>query len=289
MERVASVSANVMSWRVGTASQASSEYLVHRGQPLTNTFLNFIAPGGEEDEQPKLIPRRHSFLSYVPATWDSEHSTRASERDHDEDVMEAVTSTETEHEEEEEDDEEEDVVCSLAHPSARGSSSIHSNTFAGHEALGSMPSSSSSASFEAAHEMVEADMAGDSGAFTTLMITNLPESCTQTYLRSVLDNEGYFRTYNFCHAPIEFDTGRCYGYAFINFRAHDAARSFLNAWHRSPLFCSAVHNKRLVVTISKYQGLTSLVAQLSMKKLRRVKNPAFRPYIARDARHVLGY
>jgi len=119
----------------------------------------------------------------------------------------------------------------------------------------------------------------DSREYTTIMLKNLPQVFSQQDLMRAMDKHGFAKTYNFCYVPVNFQEGSCRGYAFINFRTYTVAAAFLSAWHGSRIFCTDLHYRPLVAVVAGSQGLEALVAQPSMKKLQRVRNPAYRPFI----------
>eukprot|EP00403_Amphidinium_massartii_P015249 CAMPEP_0178428784 /NCGR_PEP_ID=MMETSP0689_2-20121128/30461_1 /TAXON_ID=160604 /ORGANISM="Amphidinium massartii, Strain CS-259" /LENGTH=284 /DNA_ID=CAMNT_0020050577 /DNA_START=46 /DNA_END=900 /DNA_ORIENTATION=+ len=123
---------------------------------------------------------------------------------------------------------------------------------------------------------------------TTLMLQNFPEDCTQQDLMDALEHDGFGKAYNFCYLPASFESGCCRGYAFLNFRTPAAAAKVLSKWQASTYFCGPTYRKPLAVCVAKMQGIDALLAQPSLKKLARVRNPAFRPFIARDARPSRG-
>mmetsp|Transcript_6348 Transcript_6348/g.13865 ORF Transcript_6348/g.13865 Transcript_6348/m.13865 type:complete len:370 (-) Transcript_6348:32-1141(-) len=117
-------------------------------------------------------------------------------------------------------------------------------------------------------------------SFTTVMIKNLPESLTQKDLMQALDAAGYAKQYNFCYVPVAFTSGLCRGYAFINFRHHAAASAIIEHWNGNTQFCGAYHWKPLSVAVAHMQGVQALLDQPSMRKVLRIRNPEFRPFMA---------
>eukprot|EP00403_Amphidinium_massartii_P029426 CAMPEP_0178398376 /NCGR_PEP_ID=MMETSP0689_2-20121128/14741_1 /TAXON_ID=160604 /ORGANISM="Amphidinium massartii, Strain CS-259" /LENGTH=305 /DNA_ID=CAMNT_0020019137 /DNA_START=110 /DNA_END=1027 /DNA_ORIENTATION=- len=129
-----------------------------------------------------------------------------------------------------------------------------------------------------------APAAARNSEYTTAMLQNLPQLFTQRDLLHAMDQSGFAKTYDFCYVPVSFQDGSCRGYAFVNFKRHEAAAAFISQWHGSFHFCGGCHHKPLSVIVAEMQGLEALLAQPSMKKLQRVRNPAYRPFIAREAR-----
>jgi len=59
---------------------------------------------------------------------------------------------------------------------------------------------------------------------TTLMFRNLPNNYNRSTLLHMLDSEGFKGTYNLVYLPTDFRNFAGFGYAFVNFAAHDDAR-----------------------------------------------------------------
>mmetsp|Transcript_11493 Transcript_11493/g.26028 ORF Transcript_11493/g.26028 Transcript_11493/m.26028 type:complete len:241 (-) Transcript_11493:137-859(-) len=120
-------------------------------------------------------------------------------------------------------------------------------------------------------------------SYTTIMLKNLPPAFTQMDLLEALDESGLQGAYDFCYLPASFRDGTCRGYAFINFTTHSVAEWFLYAsgWQGSKSFCNRYHRKALMAEVAGIQGWEALMAQSTMKKLQRVKNPAYRPFVVR--------
>lgn len=63
------------------------------------------------------------------------------------------------------------------------------------------------------------------GEVTTLVMHNFPESYTRDVVLGMLYEHGFRGLVNFIYLPSNFTTGRCFGYAFVNFVTPHAARS----------------------------------------------------------------
>jgi len=65
---------------------------------------------------------------------------------------------------------------------------------------------------------------------TTIQLRNLPRDFTREKLLTALSGQGFARDYNFVNLPREVHSGKCFGYAFVNFvsaeRAVSAVASF---------------------------------------------------------------
>mmetsp|Transcript_25284 Transcript_25284/g.58237 ORF Transcript_25284/g.58237 Transcript_25284/m.58237 type:complete len:186 (-) Transcript_25284:99-656(-) len=129
-----------------------------------------------------------------------------------------------------------------------------------------------------------ADMKTD--GLTTVMVQNLPRIYTQQDLIDALQKCGHEGTYDFCYAPVCFSNGHSRGYAFVNFRTHEAAVALLTAWQNTKYTLSKKQKKPLIVTFAVTQGLEALLAQPAMKRMQRVRNLEFRPFVADDSANV---
>mmetsp|Transcript_57637 Transcript_57637/g.134907 ORF Transcript_57637/g.134907 Transcript_57637/m.134907 type:complete len:200 (+) Transcript_57637:82-681(+) len=113
--------------------------------------------------------------------------------------------------------------------------------------------------------------------FTTLIISNLPVNADKACIQAGLRDIGFHGSYNFLHVPARFKDGSCRGYCFINFVTHRTALKFKGKWQGHRMFCGPWHRKPLAVDVAAVQGVDALM----MKSGGNVRNPKFRPYIAR--------
>jgi len=59
--------------------------------------------------------------------------------------------------------------------------------------------------------------------FTTIILRNLPKSCTRDILTKTMDANGFARCYDFIHVPVSFQDLVGLGYALVNMSDHEAA------------------------------------------------------------------
>lgn len=59
--------------------------------------------------------------------------------------------------------------------------------------------------------------------FTTLMVKNVPGSCTQANFLGLLDEHGLAGLYDFVYMPMDFRTSKGFGYVFVNMISEKAA------------------------------------------------------------------
>merc|ERR1719507_2752259 len=117
-------------------------------------------------------------------------------------------------------------------------------------------------------------------SFTTLMIRNLPHDLTQLDLIAELDENGFEQAYDFLYMPSNFCSGRGKGYAFINFTQQEAAQRFVSEWHKGVRFGAARDRGGLSISAAAVQGREANIKKWDVPRMRRVKNPNFRPLIA---------
>eukprot|EP00928_Gymnodinium_smaydae_P029521 TRINITY_DN22209_c1_g2_i2.p1 TRINITY_DN22209_c1_g2~~TRINITY_DN22209_c1_g2_i2.p1 ORF type:complete len:306 (+),score=47.15 TRINITY_DN22209_c1_g2_i2:83-1000(+) len=66
---------------------------------------------------------------------------------------------------------------------------------------------------------------------TSVMLKNIPYSCTYHVLREALHNAGFARAYDYLYLPMDTRTSSNKGYAFINFLHDQAAYNFKTQFH----------------------------------------------------------
>lgn len=88
---------------------------------------------------------------------------------------------------------------------------------------------------------------------TTFMIRNIPNKYTRGMLRREMSQTGFAKTYDFLYLPIDFATGRNFGYAFINFWRVNVASMFVETFQYRPFLYERSSKVALVVP-AKIQG-----------------------------------
>lgn len=61
--------------------------------------------------------------------------------------------------------------------------------------------------------------------YTTIVIKNLPEKCTNAMIVELLDTAGFAGKYDFLYAPTDFRNYSAFGYAFVNMISHELGES----------------------------------------------------------------
>jgi len=114
---------------------------------------------------------------------------------------------------------------------------------------------------------------------TTLMIRNVPRRTTQTELVEQLEYDGFADVFDFLYAPSDFATGENKGFAFVNFVSEASAKALANAWHKRRVFDGGFDQQTLNVGAAAIQGRVPNLQKWNTPKMRRVRNPDYRPYM----------
>lgn len=119
---------------------------------------------------------------------------------------------------------------------------------------------------------------------TTLMVRNLPEMVSQQEVVEELNRSGFAGLFDFCYAPIKsFQTRRSAGFAFVNFITPVAAQEFKSRWHRSRRFGMQRDSRTLDVSPAIVQGKEANMAGAGTSRIRRIRNTAFKPFVAGES------
>ncbi|CAK0814289.1 unnamed protein product [Prorocentrum cordatum] len=115
------------------------------------------------------------------------------------------------------------------------------------------------------------------GKVTTLMVRNLPAKLKQQDFVWELNASGFEGTFDICYIPRDFSSGRCKGYAFVNFKLVADACRFHATWHHTERFGCREH--RLDVSPAQIQGYEANAAKANSSHVAKVRNPSFRALI----------
>lgn len=63
---------------------------------------------------------------------------------------------------------------------------------------------------------------------TTVMLRNLPNNYTRVHFLKLLDSQGFASRYNFAYFPVDFETERGLGFAFVNLTSNSAAQEMFS-------------------------------------------------------------
>jgi hypothetical protein len=116
------------------------------------------------------------------------------------------------------------------------------------------------------------------------MVRNVPGNVKQSGFVKELEETGFGGLFDFCYLPSAFDTGKNKGYAFINFVSSAAYGAFVKSWHGSRRFNVRAAEPALNVSAAALQGLERNIEKWDAPRMRRVRNPEFRPFVVKSVR-----
>jgi hypothetical protein len=116
------------------------------------------------------------------------------------------------------------------------------------------------------------------------MVRNVPSSVKQSGFVKELEDTGFGGLFDFCYLPSAFDTGKNKGYAFVNFVDTASFSDFVECWHGSKKFNARAADPALNVSAAALQGLERNIEKWDAPRMRRVRNPEYRPYVAKNER-----
>jgi len=111
--------------------------------------------------------------------------------------------------------------------------------------------------------------ANSSTTEVTLYLSNLSAECTRSVLMEWMDFQGCLEGCDYLHVPRNFQTGVCFGYAFVNY-VDDAAAQRLVSSAR----CSSMK-----VEVSTVQGLVDNMARWIVGRVRHIRDPQNLPFV----------
>lgn len=115
---------------------------------------------------------------------------------------------------------------------------------------------------------------------TTLMLRGIPFEIRQHMLLDEIHRSGFAGKLDFFYLPRNFRSGENQGYAFANFTSSAAATEFKRMWRgRSTCAGHAFHMGGLSISVAELQGLSANLEKWANPRLRRVRNPKFRPFV----------
>jgi hypothetical protein len=90
---------------------------------------------------------------------------------------------------------------------------------------------------------------------TTLLLKNIPSSCTTSMLVDMLNSQGFEGCYNFVYAPTDFRSLTSFGYGFVNLISYDVAVRMMEALEGYDGFASTGVTSMEVCWSMPHQGL----------------------------------
>jgi len=98
-------------------------------------------------------------------------------------------------------------------------------------------------------------------ARTTVMLRNVPNNYTREMLMSMLDDEGFSACYDFVYLPVDFNSGACLGYAFVNLAEAGHVEPFWRAFDGYARWAMPSRKVCRVSWCGPHQGLEAHIAR----------------------------
>jgi len=115
---------------------------------------------------------------------------------------------------------------------------------------------------------------------TTIMARNLPPLVAQRAFIEALHSARFEGCYDFCYVPCSFETGNSKGYGFVNMKTPELAAQLRDLWQAQRPFPGFVDDRSLSMTPAVIQGLEDNVAKWNAPRVKRIRNPNLRPFVA---------
>lgn len=115
---------------------------------------------------------------------------------------------------------------------------------------------------------------------TTLLLKNLPSTCTTEVLVELLDGEGFVGCFDFAYVPIDFAEHRAFGYAFINFCTPSDAREAMEHLNGNDSWAAPGQESLEAQWSNPHQGLQIQIARYQ-------NSPVMHPSIPADLKPML--
>eukprot|EP00971_Amphidinium_carterae_P013165 259831-Amphidinium_carterae.1 len=115
------------------------------------------------------------------------------------------------------------------------------------------------------------------GAITTVMLKGLPRNMQHMELFEELSRVGLDECYDFVYVPRHLPTGANLGYAFVNFYHAREAAVLVASWQGRLVFQS--QHERTQLLPAAVQGIEALITMCLSKKLHRLRNANWRPFV----------
>ena len=121
---------------------------------------------------------------------------------------------------------------------------------------------------------------------TTLMMRNIPSKFNQETLLQRLSEEFNLALIDFFYLPIDFKSGKCLGYAFLNFTSSIGLTDFMESFAGARLSPSSA--KVLDLSLAKVQGLEKNYNLFKASSVMTYAPPQFRPMVKCNTCGTLG-
>jgi len=122
---------------------------------------------------------------------------------------------------------------------------------------------------------------------TTVMLRNLPNNYTRAMVQALLDKEGFAAKYDFLYLPIDFKTGACLGYAFVNLVSSRLVARFWQTFDGYSRW--VIPSKKIcgVTWSGPHQGLEAHVDRYRNSPVMHASVPeAYRPLVFQNGRRM---
>lgn len=124
---------------------------------------------------------------------------------------------------------------------------------------------------------------GHANFITTLMIQPLPTEIRTRDILEELDTSGFKDLYDFCYVPCDFSSNTGLGFAFVNFVSQSAAAMLMAEWNKT---CRFGENCTLFIYPAEVQGYEANAQKWTEFRLKRIRNPSFRPFVAQKCKQL---
>lgn len=114
---------------------------------------------------------------------------------------------------------------------------------------------------------------------TTLMIKNISRTLTRRGLLRALHKLGFSDSFDYVHLPLDFNTGKNIGFAFINFMDEATAQLFKGCVHSSDSARPRGVSKHWKVAPAKVQGYEANAAVAMSQKKDRIRSRRCKPLV----------
>jgi RNA recognition motif-containing protein len=123
---------------------------------------------------------------------------------------------------------------------------------------------------------------------TTIMLRNLPSSFHQEQLLTLLESAGFSERFDFVYLPVDFASGACLGYAFVNLSSsEDAQLAMVRLQGWSSWQDSSCQKIMQVCWSDPHQGLSMLIDRYRNSRIMHKAVPsAYKPLTFKAGKQV---
>lgn len=122
---------------------------------------------------------------------------------------------------------------------------------------------------------------------TAMLMCNIPNNYTREMLLALIDGEGFSGEYDFFYLPIDFKSGACLGYAFINFVHPDMVPRFWATFHGFQRWAVPTRKTCKVAWSRPHQGKEALIERYRNSRIMHATVPeSCRPLVFKGGERV---